>query len=203
MALTRDQKYALAYTDWAAGAASIGTGLLSFVIGGAASLALYHTQGWSASIKADFIPSQSNDQGVLHNALCSNYIASGISGVTYQDVINMSVKVRPDLSEQIRRIPEDEFNKQVESALSLDLTTPEKQMEYLNSLVKLEPQDATIVADTFKNLSTISDSREWEASVNRLIDQTRNFKLSQGDKEALIGSFQILRSSFVLWSEGK
>lgn len=46
MALTRSQKYALAYTDWVAGASTAATGAFSFLIGGAASLALYYNNGW-------------------------------------------------------------------------------------------------------------------------------------------------------------
>src|SRR5690606_20306419 len=131
--MTRRQKFATAYTDWAAGAASAPLGLFSFLIGAAASAALVNANDWAVTPVIVPIPTTSDDQGVLHNALCSNYMAQGFPDVNYNDVINVAVQVRPDLEPQIRATPEPEFNSQVQAALTRDLSTTQLQMDFLNS----------------------------------------------------------------------
>lgn len=200
-------KWGIAYTDWVAGVTTVEFALWgSFIIGAVASLAAANSSVIWNPPPPDGIPSTSIDQGVLHNALCSNYLAQqgGCGQVVWSKVIDVACQVRPDLAQQIRSLNQSQVQAAVDKALSVDISTPQTQVAYLNSVFNLDPNDLTVVTDVFNKLETIySQSPDYpivfEGTVNNLISQVPDFNLSQDKMSGLISSLQILRSSYVLW----
>ena len=194
------KKMSIAWTDFAAGLATAELGPISFVIGGAASMAKWN-DFFTIYPVPDPVPSSTNDQGVLHNVLCSNYLAPRFPKVNYDDVINLACQVRPDLAHEIQAITEEYYNAKVLSALTEDLSTPKRQISFITSIIKLDDNDTTSVTNVLNNLSKSEDPNIWEANVNGLIGMVPSFNLSQADQTMFMNSLSILRSSYVLWSD--
>jgi len=198
-----------ALTDWVAGVCSVEfAGPFSFIIGAAASLAVGDVVGPTPLPTP--IPSTSLDQGDLHNALVSNYIAQGFGQMSYANVINVACQVRPDLAHRIQSISQDQFNSAVTTALNTDVSTVQAQVAFLNSVFNFAYNDLASVTNTFNSLANIASSQPsapgflplplvWEVTVDNLINQVPGFNLSLANQSGLIASLQILKSSYVLW----
>jgi hypothetical protein len=148
----------------------------------------------------DPIPSTSDDQGVLHNAMLSNCFAQGFPQATYVDIINLACQVRPYVALEIKCTTELLYNKYLHIVMCLDLSTVQNQITILSGLISFTSQDIATVTNTFTALSQVTDSNVWTTTVNNLISQVPNFNLTQSDKSVFTGSLQILRSSYVFWS---
>lgn len=199
--MTIKQKYACAYADWVAGVLTAETGPASFAIGAACSYGYAKYNGWAiVAPLPDPIPSTSDDQGVLHNAMLSNCFAQAYPQADYVNMINMACQVRPYVSLEIKSLSESYFNKIVNIIMCLDLSPVQNQITVLSGVIKFNAQDIATVTNTFTTLAQVTDPAIWSTTVNNLISQVANFNLSQSDKSSLTGSLQILRSSFVYWS---
>lgn len=203
MALTRDQKMAIAWVDYAAGLATIGTGALSFAIGAAASMAYYADKhandGWNINFPIpNPIPSTSEDQGILHNLTCEQFIANGNTLVTYSNIIESASQVRPDLSAELQSITKKYFDDKVNSVQSLSLITVNEELDYTMSLIPLNDADQVTFSETLNILQT-ADQDPWVNSIDTLILQVTNFTLTETEKIGLVNSLQILKHSYILW----
>lgn len=203
MALTRDQKMAIAWVDYAAGLASIATGALSFAIGGAASMAYYWDKkansGWSVAIPTPHpIPSTSNDQGVLHNLTCEQFTANGFTTVNRTNIIQSASEVRPDLTAELQSITQLYFDDKVNTAQTQAMQTVQDELNYTVSIIPLNSVDQGIFTGTLNILQT-ADEPQWVNSIDTLILQVSNFTLTEAEKIGLVNSLQILKHSYVLW----
>jgi hypothetical protein len=203
MALTYDQKVKIAWADWVGGITSASLGPISFGVAAATSLCFYNSQNWSmVPPTADPIPSQSDDQGVLHNALVSNYLTQIYKPFDYTSIINMACQVRPNLTLEIQSTPKSHYDRIVNTAICLDLSTVQNQMTVLSGYISFNALDLSTVTNVFIALTQVTTPNDWATTVNNLISQVANFDLSHSDKSLFTGSLQILRSSFVYWSSG-
>lgn len=201
MALTHDQKVKIAWADWVGGVTSASLGFISFGVAAATSLCYYNSQNWSVVAPTpDPIPSQSDDQGVLHNALVSNYLALSSKPFDYISIINMACQVRPNLAMEIRSTPKSQYDKIVNIGICLDLSTVQNKITILSGYITFNAQNLTTITNTFNTLSQVTTSNDWANAVNNLITQVSNFSLPQADKSFFIGTLQILRSSYVYWN---
>jgi hypothetical protein len=203
MALTPEQKRAIAWVDYAAGLASVETGPLSFAIGAAASMAYYYdkkaSEGWGIVFyPPQPIPSTSNDLGILHNLTCEQLVANGFTQSNYDNIIQSASEVRPDLSTELNAITISYFNEKVNSVQLIDLITPESELEFTLNIIPLNVYDQNIFLQTLNILQNANET-EWVNNLNDLILQISSFTLSETEKTGLINSLQILKHSFVLW----
>ncbi len=203
MTLTRDQKIAIAWVDYAAGLASVELGPLSFAIAAAASMAYYQdkhvSEGWNLSFRIpEPIPSTSDDEGILHNLTCEQFIANGYTLVTYSNIIQSASEVRPDLSSELQSITQTYFDEKVTSAQTQALKTSQEQLDYTMSIIPLNNTDQVPFLNTLNILQT-AEQAQWVQSIDSLILQVNNFTLTQEEKSGLINSLQILKHSYVLW----
>lgn len=199
--MTTKQKYACAYADWIAGVLTAETGPASFAIGAACSYGYAKYNGWAIVAPApNPIPSTSDDQGVLHNAMLSNCFAQGFPQADYTNIINLACQVRPYVTLEIQCIQPALFNKIVNTVICLDLSTVQNQITVLSGLISFTAQDLATVTNSFTTLTQVTDPNVWTTTVNNLISQVSSFNLSTSDKSGFTGSLQILRSSFVYWS---
>ena len=204
MALTREQKEAIAWCDFVAGLATAETGPVSFVIGAAASIAYYKdkvaTEGWDKIIApTPVLPSGSENQGVLHNLTCEQYLNSGYDGVQYGDMIAVAVQVKPDMAQAIEDIPEQYFNDNVEAAQAQTLETPAQQLQAISSHVTLSDADRNTLTVSLQQLDAGQDG-DWDTNLETVINDVQNMRLAQGDKERLLASLEILKHSYTVWS---
>lgn len=147
----------------------------------------------------DPIPSTSDDQGVLHNALVSNYLVQTSKPFDYSSIINMACQVRPNLTLEIQCTPKYQYDRLVSTGICLDLSTVQNQLIVLTGYINFNAQDLATVTSTLNTLTQVTDPTVWTTTVNNLIAQVPNFNLSQSDKSSFTGSLQILRSSYVYW----
>lgn len=206
MALTRAQKEAIAWCDFAAGLATAELGPISFAIGAAASMAYYKdkqaTAGWQLVVPPPGpIPSNSGNQGELHNLTVTNYLNDFPDGVvTYNQVITVASQVRPDLAPQIHKIQEDYFNTNVKSAQSADTSTVDAQLALISASIPLNADNSNTVSQTLSTIQDV-DTNVWVGQLDGLIGQVDNFELSDEQKNRFKDSLQILRYSPLLWGD--
>lgn len=203
MALNYHQKMAIAWADWGSGLAAAALGPVSFLVGGAASMVVYHTFKASQSpvIQPDPIPISSNDWGLLHNALCSNYLSQGYQRVNYQDIVNLACQVKPELESEILNVSEDTYNAYVIKGLCLNLFSPQLKIDFTKTIINLDVSDSNVVLSYYNELVDAEDTNDWTTIVNNLIGCIVDFNLSQFEKDIFSNSLTILRSSYVLWNE--
>lgn len=203
MALTRDQKNAIAACDYVAGLFSIGTGFFSFFVAAAASTAYYldkkATEGWNMdSPVVHPIPSTSNNTGVNHNLACEQFFADGYTVVTYANFLPIACQVRPDWTTQLEAITQSYFDDKVALALTTDMSTVAKWMTQTTSVIPLNSTDAATVTNTFNIIQT-ADQAQWVSNLDSLITKVNGFTLTSPQKASFINALQILQLSYVLW----
>lgn len=203
MALTRDQKWAIAWCDYCAGLASAGLGAISFAIGAAASTAYYMdkkaTEGWSIDfLVPNPIPSTSDDQGELHNLTCEQFQANGFTAVSLSNIVQSASEVRPDLTSELQSVTQAYFDEKVSSAMGQPMKTVQQELDYTMSIIPLNNTDQVPFTETLNILQT-ADEAQCVNSIDNLILQVSNFTLTETEKTALANSLQILKHSSVLW----
>jgi hypothetical protein len=204
--LTQQQKEAIAWVDLAAGLASAETGPVSFLIAAAASMAYYKdkvaNEGWMAVITEEpTLPSNSNNQGVLHNLVCEKYLTDGYDQVTYNEVLITAVKVRPDLTDTINAISEDYFHQKVEMTQQLNLSSTDDKMNVIGNTVPVHGADRDLLFQSLVEMENSNSDDEFQNKVQNTIEAIPNFELNDSDKIILTNSFEILRNSYQLWSK--
>ena len=203
MALTKDQKMAIAWADYFAGLASAALGAISFAIAAAASMAYYQdkhaSEGWGIIFPGpDPIPSTSEDQGILHNLTCEQFIANGFTLVTLSNIIQSASEVRPDLTSELQTITQSYFDEIVNTAQTQPMSTVQEQLDYTISIIPLNSSNQETFIETLNNLQQ-AEENQWVSSIDSLIIQVDSFALTVIEKVGLINSLQILKHSYVLW----
>jgi len=203
MALAKDQKMAIAWADYFAGLASAGLGAISFAIAAAGSMAYYQdkhaTEGWNIDFAVpDPIPSTSEDQGVLHNLTCKQFIANGNTLVTYSNIIQSASEVRPDLTSELQSITQSYFDEIVTATQTQPMSTVQQQIDYTISIIPLNSSNQEPFIETLNNLQQ-AEENQWVSCIDSLIIQVDSFALTVIEKIGLITSLQILKHSYALW----
>lgn len=203
--LTQQQKEAIAWVDVAAGLASAETGPVSFLIAAAASMAYYKdkvaNEGWKAvAVEDPTLPSNSSNQGILHNLVCEKYLTDGYDQVTYHEMVLTAVEVRPDLAAKINAIPEDYFNQKVQTATQLNLTSLDEKMNVIGNAVPLHGADRDILFQSLAEIDNSNSDDDFQAKVQNTIQAIPGFELTDNEKSILTNSFEILKNSYQLWS---
>ncbi|NDC30422.1 MAG: hypothetical protein EBZ58_05690 [Bacteroidetes bacterium] len=203
MALTRDQKNAIASCDYLAGLLSAETGFLSFAIAAAASTAYYldkkASDGWSIdSPVVHPIPSTTDNTGVNHNLTCEQFFAAGNTTVTYNIIIPIACDVRPDWTAGLEAITQSYFDDIIASALAQDMSTVDEWMVATTNVIPLNSVDSETVAAAFESIQG-ADQDQWVENLGALIDNVSGFELSEIEKQYFVNAIQILQLSYVLW----
>ena len=203
MALTKDQKNAIAAVDYVAALTSFETGLLAFAIGAAASTAYYldkkATDGWNMDFPAiEPIPSTTDNTGVNHNLTCEQFFANGNTVVNYDVIIPIACTVRPDWTSELTAITQTFFDTKVAAALSQNMSDVANWMIATTNVIPLNSTDSLIVSDSFNSIQGV-DNEQWVYNLEILIGNVSGFALSETEKQTFINALQVLQHSYILW----
>jgi len=195
---------ATAWADLAAGLATAESGPISFLIGGCYSMSVWNSLDIVAPPSNPTpVPTYTNDLGVLHNALVSNYIAQGFSlqQISLPNAINVACQVRPDLAATLQATTQDQYDTVVKTLANVDLSTTQGRIAYISSVINFTPQDLATLTNAFNTLDAITCPILWVEYITMLIALIFGFNLVQTDMNNLVGSLQILRASGAYWNQ--
>lgn len=171
----------------------------------AASLAYYQdkkvSEGWPIIVvPTGSTPSSSDNPGVLHNVVCSNYLNGGFGAVNFDDIKAVGIQVKPGLESEINAIDEQFYNVTVNWAVTVSLETVPDQVAMIEQYVSLSDSDKSTLSDGLQNIMDGTEAA-WPSNVDLLITDVQSMSsVSTEHKEWLTSSFEILKHSHELWS---
>lgn len=205
MALTRQQKLNIAWADAIAGASTIGSGLLSFVIGGGASWLYYqeHYANQNAPLNPNPDPTPGSDGdeiGYNHNQLIRAIADDGYTSITFSDLISVASQLRPDLAQQLQNILEQDFQNALDLVISNEFVNDHSHQEALvHDEFGVSGSDLSSFNVVVDNINSSQTDYEFETFLNELFDQIPAYSISYERKTQLTNSLGILKYSFYLW----
>ncbi|HCT22134.1 MAG TPA: hypothetical protein DIW54_01860 [Chitinophagaceae bacterium] len=204
--LTDNQWEALKWTDWGAGFATAGMGVVSFGIAAGASLAYYYDKlpeksnipnGTSEFIYNSKFP---NEQiGVDHNNLCVKYLEKGYDELDYYKLFELAKEVRPDLKNEFDKLDISAAKKIVEDILDANFNTSVGRMEFVKKYSDLSGANLSSLSKQLDNLYYSSNNDILGQKVDSFINEIKSCGLPSKTEDKFRRSLPILKYSAQLW----
>lgn len=206
--LTDAQKDAVAWADVAAGLTSAETGPASLLIAAATSMYVYKAyvaENGKLIASGGFNPKSnpitSNNYGEIHNQICLTYYNLNINTINFADVVSAGILAKPDLKSEFNSLSEQVFNEKVNWAKAQDLSTTQKQLDLILSIITLNQNDIITVRSSLEQIQNSSTITEHTNSVNAFIGLIPTFDTQESNKVKLTNAFEILKHSYILWAQ--